>query len=78
MSLSTWSSQLADALGVEVEFEIEDILDVAREAAHQVERPAAPLTTFLIGYAAGMRGGSASDVSDCIDIASELASQQDD
>ncbi|WP_211373682.1 DUF6457 domain-containing protein [Cellulomonas fimi] len=29
------------------------VLDLARDAAHGVDRPAAPLTTFLVGYAAG-------------------------
>lgn len=77
MSLTTWSAQLCDALGIDVEMEIDDILDVARDAAHQVDRPAAPLTTFLIGYAAAQRGGSAKDVTDCIDIASELAADYD-
>ena len=33
------------------------VLDLAREAAHGVARPAAPLTTFLAGYALGARGG---------------------
>ena len=72
MSLAGWTSQLSGALGVDADFEIDDVLDLARDAAHQVDRPAAPLTTFLVGYAAAMRGGSASDVSDCIDIAAEL------
>ena len=40
--------------------------------------PAAPLTTFLVGYAAGVRGGSQDDVADCIDIAAELAAPADD
>jgi Domain of unknown function (DUF6457) len=31
------------------------LLDVARDAARGVMRPAAPLTTFLIGYAAGRK-----------------------
>ena len=52
--------------------EIDEILDLARDAAHQIERPAAPLTTFLVGYAAAMRGGSRTDISDCLDIAAEL------
>ncbi len=30
-----------------------EILDLARDVAHQVERPAAPLTAFLLGLAAG-------------------------
>ena len=29
------------------------ILELARDVAHQVERPAAPLTAFLLGLAAG-------------------------
>ncbi len=29
------------------------ILDLTREVAHQVDRPAAPLTAFLLGVAAG-------------------------
>jgi hypothetical protein len=29
------------------------VLDLARDVAHQVERPAAPLTTFLLGLAVG-------------------------
>ena len=33
------------------------LLDLARDAAHGVERPAAPLTTFLVGVAVG-RGQS--------------------
>lgn len=33
------------------------VLDLAREAAHGVARPAAPLTTFLAGYALGADGG---------------------
>ena len=77
MSLSTWATQLGDALGIDLDVEIDDILDVAREAAHHVERPAAPLTTFLVGYAAAMRGGSADDITDCIEIASELAANQE-
>ena len=38
------------------------VLDLARDVAHGVARPAAPLTTFLLGLAAGRAGGSAVDV----------------
>jgi hypothetical protein len=37
------------------------ILDLARDAAHQVDRPAAPVTAFLAGIAVG-GGQSLSDV----------------
>ena len=33
------------------------LLELARSAAHGVARPAAPLTTFLAGYALGAQGG---------------------
>jgi len=75
MSLSAWNTRLSEALGLDIEIEIDDILDLARDAAHQIERPAAPLTTFLVGYAAALRGGSPDDITDCIDIAAELALQ---
>ncbi len=32
------------------------LLELARVAAHSVARPAAPLTTFLAGYALGIGG----------------------
>ena len=38
------------------------VLDLARDVAHGVARPAAPLTTFLLGLAAGQAGGAAPDV----------------
>jgi hypothetical protein len=54
---------LAQALGVPVgDVDVNDLLGLAGEAAHAVERPAAPLTTFLVGYAAGLRGGGPGEV----------------
>jgi hypothetical protein len=38
---------------------IHTLLDLARDSAHEVERPAAPLTTFLVGVAVG-RGATLS------------------
>lgn len=37
---------------VDIDIDIDTILDVARDAAHTIERPAAPVTTYLLGYAA--------------------------
>lgn len=52
--LEAWVAALADELGLDLtEVDVEGLLDVARDAAHSVTRPAAPLTTFLVGYAAG-------------------------
>jgi hypothetical protein len=46
---------------------------VARDAAHPFHRPAAPLTTFLVGYAAGLRGGGGEAVASAADAAQRLA-----
>lgn len=62
MTLHDWIDELCDALDIDAEVDEALILDLARDAAHSVERPAAPLTTFLVGYAAGLRGGDAETV----------------
>jgi hypothetical protein len=57
--LSTWIADLALALDLDPRTVDRDlVLDLAREAAHGVARPAAPLTTFLAGLAAGRAGGA--------------------
>jgi hypothetical protein len=38
------------------------VLDLARDAAHGVARPAAPLATFVAGLAVGRSGGSLADL----------------
>lgn len=63
-TLEEWCRTLLQAFELEgVEVDINEVLAVAGVAAHSVVRPAAPLTTFIAGYAAGMaRGiGQASD-----------------
>lgn len=52
MNLHDWIDELCDVLDIEVEFDEALILDLARDAAHNVQRPAAPISTFLLGYAA--------------------------
>lgn len=59
--LEQWLRALADGLDIsDVPLDAETlhtVLDLARDAAHQVDRPAAPLTSFLVGIAVG-RGAS--------------------
>ncbi|HSE72452.1 MAG TPA: DUF6457 domain-containing protein [Nocardioidaceae bacterium] len=73
MTLHDWIDELCDALEVDAEIDEGLILDLARDAAHSVERPAAPVTTFLVGYAAALRGGSTSDVEELAARAQALA-----
>jgi hypothetical protein len=73
MSLQEWMDELCEELKVDADVDMSALLDLARDAAHSVERPAAPLTTFVVGYAAGMRGGTERDIAACTDTASALA-----
>jgi hypothetical protein len=50
-TLDDWLTTARDALGVPDDVDVAMVLDVAREAAHGVARPAAPLTTYLLGLA---------------------------
>jgi hypothetical protein len=75
--LDDWITELAAALGVDpAALDRNLLLDVARDAAHTVARPAAPLTTFLVGLAAGLRGGGKEAVDDAAAIVLRLAAQR--
>jgi hypothetical protein len=53
-TLDEWAAQVAAALGLpESAVDRNLVLDLARDAAHGVARPAAPLTTYLAGVAVG-------------------------
>lgn len=71
--LDDWTRELAAALGVEMTAEVDTVLDLAGEAARSVVRPAAPLTTYLVGYAAGRNGGDAVAVAEAVATARALA-----
>ena len=49
--MDKWIEEVKKELGLSLDLDIESILDIARDAAHTVERKAAPVTTFLLGYA---------------------------
>ncbi|WP_375490488.1 DUF6457 domain-containing protein [uncultured Jatrophihabitans sp.] len=75
-TLDDWIDSLAARLGVDADVVDRTLLlDVARDAAHNVARPAAPLTTFLVGYAAASHGGGAQAVADASAAASALAAE---
>jgi hypothetical protein len=53
VNLHDWIDEVSDLLDVDTDVDEGLVLDLARVAAHNVARPAAPITTFLLGYAAG-------------------------
>ncbi|MEI9907641.1 MAG: DUF6457 domain-containing protein [Actinomycetota bacterium] len=63
--MKEWIEAVQKELGLSVSLDVDSILDVARDAAHTIERPAAPVTTFLMGYAVAL-GGDAHAVADKI------------
>lgn len=72
--LDAWVAELAAALELDPSaVDRSLLLDLARDAAHGVARPAAPLTTFLVGLAAGRAGAHAQAVRDAAGTAQRLA-----
>ncbi|CCQ47384.1 molybdopterin-guanine dinucleotide biosynthesis protein [Pseudarthrobacter siccitolerans] len=82
-TLEEWCRSLLQAYELEdVQVDVNAILALAGVAAHSVVRPAAPLTTFIAGYAAGLASGSgknteASPMEDALAVARSLAADYD-
>jgi hypothetical protein len=68
-TLDDWVVQAADALGLEATMDIALVLDLAREVAHSVARPAAPVTSYLLGLAVA----NGADVEQAAAMLTELA-----
>ncbi len=70
--MNEWLQEVITALDLDEsapslsESDLQAILDVARHAAHEVERPAAPVTTYLMGMAVA-RGGDLKEISNTIE-----------
>jgi hypothetical protein len=66
--MNEWLQEVVTALELKEnapslgESDLTAILDGARNAAHEVERPAAPITTYLMGMAVA-RGGDLAEIS---------------
>jgi molybdopterin-guanine dinucleotide biosynthesis protein A len=73
--LDEWISAVKDELGIDLAVDTRGLLDLARVAAHGVDRPAAPLTTFLVGYAAAQAGGGPEAVAEAARKAEALAAR---
>ncbi|MEU9166871.1 NTP transferase domain-containing protein [Streptomyces sp. NPDC048420] len=71
--LDEWITAVKDELGIDLDVDTGVLLDLARDAAHGVARPAAPLTTFLVGYAAAQAGGGPEAVAEASRKAAALA-----
>lgn len=65
--LAQWSEQLAEALQIpDLKVDQELLLELARRSADSVIHASAPVTAFMVGYAAGQeasQGNAGSEVS---------------
>ena len=70
-TLEEWTAAVRAGLGLEPgplsTAETKTVLDLARDVAHAVDRPAAPLTAYLLGVAVG-RGLALPDASDLVRV----------
>lgn len=52
-TLAEWTARVVHELGLDQDPDVELVLALAKDVAHGVVRPAAPLTTYLLGVAVG-------------------------
>ncbi|MFE2170421.1 NTP transferase domain-containing protein [Streptomyces sp. NPDC059447] len=71
--LDQWITAVKNELGIDLAVDTKTLLDLARDAAHGVARPAAPLTTFLVGYAAAQAEATGADPAQAVAEASRKA-----
>lgn len=71
-----WMARVANLLNVDPhEVLTSELLDLTREVAHGVERKSAPLTTFLLGYAAGKDALTPAEVRQLIETISNAVAE---
>ena len=71
-----WLARVATLLNVDQhEMLTAELLDLTREVAHGVERKSAPLTTFLLGYAAGKDSLTPDEVRKLIEAVSNAVAE---
>jgi len=60
--LAEWADRVRAELDIaDAPLDLDGVLGVAGVAAHAVVRPAAPVTTYFAGYAAGVAAASGAD-----------------
>ena len=73
-ALDAWAEALRELFGLDADdIPIPLILDLARDVAVGVARPAAPLSAFVAGLAAGRAGGSPEQVRTAVSEITSLA-----
>ena len=72
--LEDWLHTVCRALAVDETLLDRDlVLDLTKDVAHNVARPAAPLTAFVVGLAAGQAGATRESISQTVQKVAALA-----
>ena len=62
--LESWTKALCAELGLDDTIDVDLILGMTADVAHNVARPAAPVSALIVGIAAGRAGGGEDAVAD--------------
>ena len=74
--LHRWVVSVGETLGVDPDaLDVDTVLDLARDVAHSVARPAVPLTAFLAGYAVATGGADREAFDRVVDRVGALAAE---
>jgi hypothetical protein len=77
-ALDAWADALRERFGLNpAQVPVTGILDLARDVATAVARPAAPVGAFAAGLAAGLRGGDDAAIRDALAAVVALAGTVD-
>lgn len=72
--IEAWVAHVCAELGVDRDaVDLRALLDMTRDVAHGVDRPAAPVTAFVVGMAAARAGSDAESVRAACARVSDLA-----
>lgn len=77
MNLHDWIDELMDTLDVEAELDEGLVLDLTKVIADNVVRAAAPISAYLLGYAAAAQGADSVGVEALAAKAQRLAERWD-
>ncbi|WP_127476717.1 DUF6457 domain-containing protein [Microbacterium sulfonylureivorans] len=77
-ALDAWAATLRQRFDLaDDDVPVAAVLDMTRDVANGVARPAAPLGAFVAGLAAGRAGGDATAVRDALEAVAALAAAWD-
>ena len=73
-ALDAWAAALRDRFGLaEADVPVAAVLDLTRDVANGVARPAAPLGAFVAGLVAGRAGTDPAEIRAALDAVAEAA-----